>query len=52
MRFIWRSTLITVIMLGWIATYYHHPAGYIMSIVAAVMIVMSCVAEVIAEWSK
>ena len=48
MRTVWRLAMFTVIMLGWIATYYHHPAGYVMSIVAAVMILMSCAAEVIA----
>lgn len=52
MRIFWRLTLITVVMLGWIATYYHNPAGWACSIIAAVMILMSCAAEFIAGGCK
>ena len=49
MRTIWRLALFTVVMLGWIATYYHHSFGWVFSVIAAVMILMSCAAEAIAE---
>ena len=48
MKTIWRLALVAIVFLGWVATYYHHPAGYVCSIVAAVMIVMSYMAEIIA----
>ena len=49
MRTVWRLAMFTVVTLGWIATYYHHQIGYGCSTIAAAMILMSCVAEIIAE---
>ena len=49
MRTAWKTTIYTLVGLDAIATYFHHPAAWPISIVAMVMVMMSCLATLICE---
>jgi len=49
MRMIWKTTIYTLVGLDAVATGLHHPAAWYFSVVACVMVMMSCLATLIAE---
>ena len=49
MRTIWKTTIYTLVGLDAVATYCHNPVAWYLSIVACVMVMMSCLATLIAE---
>ena len=49
MRTAWKMTIYTLVALDAIATYTHHPAAWPLSVAAMVMVMMSCLATLIAE---
>ena len=49
MRTAWKTTIYTLVALDTIATYYHSPAAWWISVTASIMIMMSCLATLVAE---
>jgi len=49
MRAAWKMTIYTLVALDAIATYYHSPAAWPLSVAAMVMVMLSCLATLIAE---
>ena len=49
MRTAWKTTIYTLVGLDAIATYFHHPIAWHISVVACSMVMLSCLATLIAE---
>lgn len=49
MRTAWKTTIYTLVGLDAVATYFHHPIAWHISVVACTMVMLSCLATLIWE---